>query len=759
MLRRFWWIWTLVLAGCGGPQDTPAISGPVGAPPATAATTTAVPTRPNAYHTVVQQLYVAYFGRPADPKGLAFFSNRLAQIGAPTDIQEFNAAYQRSAPIREVIDAFGNSKESSELYTGDTRSFVSAIYTNVLNRAPDAGGLDFWSKAIDSGALTKGNTSLYIMASALGSTNPQAAAEAALVRNKIAAATAFTGVLTTDERVDAYSGQAASAIARTYLSQMKASTDRVTMHVNATSALAKLLNMATGRVVFSGTVALGRAVKEAEVEVYDLDGMIGKTATDLQGRWLLPAKVGEILSAPFFTRTRFTVDGVKHELSSISTDSPDKGNIEINNNPLENLKAKAYAWAQGLTEPDPSRLANNPGLMTRIGDSLKKIVASMLPSASVAPESTPFVPNPVVSEQDALLERIVIDTVLRDEARISDVNGKAIASVKLTALANGTVGNSDTELITAKEAADAAAARGAPRLQGPHINQAATASIPAPANFRAIQTGNLSFRLQWDAVDKARQYHIYEQEGSPPGITAGRYPSTHQPTYSVLTVQSGTVDFEYEVPRPGTYYWVIAVVADDGSTTSYQLGATSDAESLTFDENKQMTCKTETRASDPKIKEFRCYYLTGTAPFTTIVNHGTYIMQHDGLVVATGRYVDGKRDGKWEYLRTVPNTLKRYELYDKGVLAFTWVEYDSTSGELNTMIEEQVWKLDENGRAYIAASRNYCGKGSSVREDRRGALYLSMTYANSNPLGSGIRTEPLKCQNGAVSGEICCDRD
>ncbi|HEX7641280.1 MAG TPA: hypothetical protein VF472_03615, partial [Burkholderiaceae bacterium] len=38
------------------------------------------------YQTAVESLYVAYFGRPADPDGLANFAAALQAAGAPTDV-------------------------------------------------------------------------------------------------------------------------------------------------------------------------------------------------------------------------------------------------------------------------------------------------------------------------------------------------------------------------------------------------------------------------------------------------------------------------------------------------------------------------------------------------------------------------------------------------------------------------------------------------------------------------------------------------
>lgn len=160
------------------------------------------------YTEVTQQLYLAYFGRPADPTGLANMTAALLAGGAPTRIADFNQAYAAGGVVKTLLDSFANSAESSALYTGDDSQFVTAIYYNVLGRAPDLDGLAFWSGALHNHEMTRGEAAVQIMAAAVKpDANPP---DAATVTGRMAMASLFTNELITLQDVNYYVGQQAA---------------------------------------------------------------------------------------------------------------------------------------------------------------------------------------------------------------------------------------------------------------------------------------------------------------------------------------------------------------------------------------------------------------------------------------------------------------------------------------------------------------------------------------------------------------------
>lgn len=85
----------------------------------------------------VARLYDTVFGRLPDAAGLGYWRGRLDD---------------GSARAEDVADAFTRSGEFAQRYGAlSNRDFVAAVYGNTLHRAPDAGGLDYWTAQLDGG--------------------------------------------------------------------------------------------------------------------------------------------------------------------------------------------------------------------------------------------------------------------------------------------------------------------------------------------------------------------------------------------------------------------------------------------------------------------------------------------------------------------------------------------------------------------------------------------------------------------------------
>jgi|GEM_PF-817273 len=177
------------------------------------------------YQAVTELLYVAYFGRPADPAGLGNIEAALLAAGAPTDAQGLSAAYSSNAAVKALVNSFGTSKESLALYgSGNANAFVTAVFTNLLNRAPQPNGLSYWAGQIDGGGLTQGGAALSIAAGALANTSAQGVLDAQLINNRLAVAADFTAQVSSQNALGAYVGAAAASCARTGLSAITAAT-------------------------------------------------------------------------------------------------------------------------------------------------------------------------------------------------------------------------------------------------------------------------------------------------------------------------------------------------------------------------------------------------------------------------------------------------------------------------------------------------------------------------------------------------------
>ena len=202
------------------------------------------------YVGVVQQLYVSYFGRPADYFGLKNFTEALNAIGAPTTFAALNAAVQADAAgtseLSKLANSFNKSAESDALYGTDTSQvgvskFVEAIYLNVLGRAPDVEGWAFWVGEIMAGKLTRANAAMAITEGAMSNTSPQGLKDALTVANKLDVASNFTDALDTVAEINGYSGNAAAETARGMLKSVTDTTDPIAFQATVEATVSTIV--------------------------------------------------------------------------------------------------------------------------------------------------------------------------------------------------------------------------------------------------------------------------------------------------------------------------------------------------------------------------------------------------------------------------------------------------------------------------------------------------------------------------------------
>lgn len=232
-----------LLAACGG-SDTGSSAPDAQAKQMQRSTKTAAVA--SDYANVVQSLYIAYFGRPADPAGLANFEAQLLAVNAPTNATALAEAYPTNATLKTLVDSFGTSAESQNLYGGaDSTAFVKAVFEHVLGRDPAQAGLDYWVGALNAKSVSQGNAALSIMGAALTNTSTQGLLDAQLIQNRITAAEFFTTQVNAQLVTSAYTGATAASEARSMLSLVTATTDLTAFQAQENTTIKGLPNIPT----------------------------------------------------------------------------------------------------------------------------------------------------------------------------------------------------------------------------------------------------------------------------------------------------------------------------------------------------------------------------------------------------------------------------------------------------------------------------------------------------------------------------------
>jgi hypothetical protein len=152
------------------------------------------------YINEVQKLYVAYFSRPADPGGLQYWADQLANN--PNGYQNISHEFSTSA---EYHAAYGGL---------DNRAVVGAVYQHLFGRAAESAGVDYWANLLNKGLITVDNVVTQVAAGAQGS-------DAFAYNAKVAVAAAFTDRLDLPTEQKAYAGTHSNGLAIDFIAGVK----------------------------------------------------------------------------------------------------------------------------------------------------------------------------------------------------------------------------------------------------------------------------------------------------------------------------------------------------------------------------------------------------------------------------------------------------------------------------------------------------------------------------------------------------------
>lgn len=166
---------------------------------AVAGTPVQSPTLPAAHAVEMEQLYLGFFGRAADPAGMVYWETLLAN-GTVTHNQ--------------VAATFAASKEYHDATAlGSNRAAIDSLYVRLFGHSADTAGLNYWDNAMSKGSLGINDLVAALTSSAVGTDK--------LVYNaRVDVATAVSAHINTTIEIAAYNSPAANLLVSNYIANV-----------------------------------------------------------------------------------------------------------------------------------------------------------------------------------------------------------------------------------------------------------------------------------------------------------------------------------------------------------------------------------------------------------------------------------------------------------------------------------------------------------------------------------------------------------
>lgn len=130
----------------------------------------------------IEAIYIGYLGRAADPEGLTYWLDNL-NSGALTATQ-VATWFSVQAETKALYPFLANPQTAT---TTEINAFITQIYQNLFDRAPDAAGLAYWQDYLSSNRGSPQIAGNFILAVINGAQNTPAGLDQTTLANKVTA--------------------------------------------------------------------------------------------------------------------------------------------------------------------------------------------------------------------------------------------------------------------------------------------------------------------------------------------------------------------------------------------------------------------------------------------------------------------------------------------------------------------------------------------------------------------------------------------
>jgi len=259
----------------------------------------------------VQSLYLAYYGRPADPEGLNFWANVVEANGGDINV---------------IIKDFSTAPEYQQRFGSlDNPTLVNNLYLQMFGRNAEPDGLAFWVGQITSGSQTLGQVASTISSLASG-------IDLQVLSARVELANAFTAELNSDAKLTAYATTRGIEIGRSYLDQVKSTNvGDVAAIIDKAAETAATLPPTTGGGNTGGGGG-GVVVPPVAFAATITSGVLTFSGTETTGT----ITIEEVLGTVSFTRGTTTITKTSAEYATAGTIAAGTANLNISADLVKN---------------------------------------------------------------------------------------------------------------------------------------------------------------------------------------------------------------------------------------------------------------------------------------------------------------------------------------------------------------------------------------------------------------------------------------